>query len=171
MITLIKENIYQITFSKFGSCVYLIKLNNSNILIDTGAKWNKEELSSSLKSLNIKPEKIDIIILTHNHWDHIGNIDLFSKAKIYGNKKDFQDNKIIALHKLDILELKIISTPGHTPGSICVLYKNILFSGDTIFHNKRIGRTDLAGGDYELLKQSIQKLQKLDYSILCPGHV
>jgi glyoxylase-like metal-dependent hydrolase (beta-lactamase superfamily II) len=68
-------------------------------------------------------------------------------------------------------ELEVINTPGHTPGSICILEKKTktLFSGDTLFDKGIYGRTDLGGSEIEL-KKSIKKLYELDWKILCPGH-
>ncbi len=71
---------------------------------------------------------------------------------------------------LNINELKIINTSGHSKGSICILYNDILFSGDTIFHNG-IGRIDLPGGSEKEMRESLQKIQNINYKILCPGHI
>lgn len=169
MITQIKPNVWQFSFTSFGSCVYLIKLKDKNILIDTSSLENVNELKQNLEELDITPEEIEIVILTHNHWDHIGGIDLFSNAKIYANKEDFKEN-INDIHELEIPELKIIDTPGHSRGSICILYEDILFSGDTLFDRGTIGRTDLPGSCEKQMKESLEKLSKVEYKILCPGH-
>lgn len=169
MITKIKSNIWRISFTKFGSYVYLIKLKNKNILIDTGSIENQEELIQKLKELELKPEDIDIVILTHNHPDHAGGILLFKDAKIYASKHDFGKN-LINIKKLKIPEFKIIKTPGHTKGGICILYDDVLFSGDTLFHRGTIGRTDLPGSSEKQMKKSLKKLEKINYKILCPGH-
>ncbi len=161
MINKIKDNVFQLGFQIFGSTVYLIKLNNQNILIDTSSEENKQELINDLKKLNITPEKINILILTHDHWDHIGNNSLFTNAKIITNE-----------NTSDLLqEFKTIQTPGHTTDSFCILYEDILFSGDTIFHHGGRGRTDLPGGSEEQILNSIRKLKDIDYKILCPGHI
>ncbi|GBE19422.1 MAG TPA: MBL fold metallo-hydrolase [Candidatus Pacearchaeota archaeon] len=169
MINKIKPNIWQFIFREFGSCVYLIKINNQNILVDTGSSDNKHELLSDLKELNIKPEQIGMVLLTHNHWDHEGNISLFRNARVYGNKKDFKDKKITDIYKLKIKEIKIIDTPGHTPGSISLLYQDVLFSGDTLFHNG-IGRTDFPESSHKDMIKSLEELRGIDYKILLPGH-
>lgn len=161
MITQIKPNVTQLNFQTFGSTVYLIKLNNQNILIDTSSEENKQELIEDLNKLNTTPEQINILIITHNHWDHIGNNDIFKNAKVITNK-NAQD-----LPK----ELKPIQTPGHTQDSFCILYDDILFSGDTIFHNGGRGRTDLPGGNEQQILQSIKELNNINYKILCPGHI
>jgi len=161
MINKIKENVFQLNFKTFGSTIYLIKLGDKNILIDTSSKENKQELINDLKELNITPENINILILTHSHWDHIGNKEIFKKAKIITNKN------------LDELpkEFEPIQTPGHTQDSFCILYEDILFSGDTIFHEGGRGRTDLPGGNEEQILESIDKLKEVKYKILCPGHI
>jgi glyoxylase-like metal-dependent hydrolase (beta-lactamase superfamily II) len=168
MIQKIKSNVWQFTFTQFGSNVYFIKLNRKNILIDTSSAVNRDELQNCLNKLKIT--KINIIILTHKHWDHTENIHLFPNAKIYASKKDFKDKKILDIDDLNFPEFKIIKTPGHSEGSFCILYKNILFSGDTIFHNGAIGRMDLPGGSEQDMKNSLEKLQKVNFKILCPGH-
>jgi len=171
MIKKIKNNVWQLHFHQFGSCVYLIKLNNKNILIDTSTSLNKQELIQNLQELNTHPRKINTLILTHNHFDHVENIELFENAEIYASKIEFPKDKIQDINNLDIDEFKIIQTPGHSKAGICILYNNILFSGDTIFHNGRVGRTDLEGGSYKELLESIKKLSKIPYEILCPGHI
>jgi len=83
MINKIKDKVFQLDFRLFGSCVYLINLNNKKILIDTGSSANSDELIDDLNELNIKPEDINLILLTHRHWDHIGNISLFKNAEVF----------------------------------------------------------------------------------------
>ncbi len=169
MIEKIKNNVWALHLKDFGSCVYLIKLRRKRVLIDTGSMLTRTELKKDLGELGILLSSVSIIILTHNHLDHTGGINLFKKAKIYGSKKDFKKKKVLNIDKLKIRDFKIIKTPGHTKGSICVLYKEILFSGDTLFYNG-IGRTDLIGGSYQEIKKGLEKLSKLKYKILCPGH-
>jgi len=161
MINKIKPNVFQLDFKEFGSTVYLIKLEDKNILIDSSSEENKQELIDYLSELNLKPENIDTLIITHDHWDHIGNNDLFTKAKIITSKNTEDLKK----------ELKPIQTPGHTQDSFCILYDDILFSGDTIFHEGGRGRTDLPGGNEEQILNSIRNLKEVDYKILCPGHI
>jgi len=178
MINKIKENVYSIKSSNFGSIVYLIKLNKKNIIIDTDSIENKQELIDSLKELNLTPKDIHVVILTHNHWDHLENTGIFSNAKVYSNfkKKINRDSSqtpiknIISIEKLNIPKFKIYKTPGHTQSDIIILYKNILFSGDVIFHNGYIGRTDFQESSPEKMKKSLEFIKKLKYNILCPGH-
>lgn len=87
MIKKIKENVFQLYFKEFGSCVYLINLKNKNILIDTSSEENSKELISDLKQLNFELRDIDVVILTHYHWDHTGNIIYFQVLKFMEVKK------------------------------------------------------------------------------------
>lgn len=160
MKTKISSNVSQLYFDTFGSTVYVLKLEK-NILIDTSSEDNKEELIKDLKQLNLEPEDINIVILTHSHWDHTGNINLFKNAKVVTS-----DN----LSSLPSI-IKPIKTPGHTKDSLCFLYKDILFSGDTIFNEGGRGRTDLPGGNEKQIQESIKKLKTIKYNILCPGHI
>ncbi|MDO8622673.1 MAG: MBL fold metallo-hydrolase [archaeon] len=196
MIKEIKDNIWQLYFVSFGSCVYVIKLKDKNILIDTSSKMNKSELINDLKKLNIIPSEINIILLTHGHFDHIENIELFENAETYGSKEDFRNcekikdikkfvndsseflddpkfrkstKKFMDIKKQPIKEVKVIETPGHTHGCVCLLYKDVLFSGDTLFH-KSVGRTDFPNSSVKLLENSLEKLEEVNYKILCPGH-
>lgn len=131
--------------------------------------------------------KISRIILTHSHYDHVQKADeMASKtnAEVYFHEDDFSEIKkalknprikIIKLKNNDEIKagktkIKIIHTPGHSPGSICLLVGNKLITGDTLFVNA-IGRTDLAGGNPIKLFESLQKLKKLDDGVeVYPGH-
>jgi glyoxylase-like metal-dependent hydrolase (beta-lactamase superfamily II) len=163
MINTIKPNVWQIYFEDFGSCVYLIK-SHEYILIDTSSKENEENLLDDLDTLNVGPEKIKAVILTHTHFDHIGNLHLFENARVYSAPKTSEITKHFP-------EFKIIETPGHTRDSICILYQDILFSGDTIFNDGYIGRTDLPESNHEKMIESLEKLKKINYKILCAGHL
>lgn len=170
MINQLKNNVWQICFESFGSCVYLVKLENKTLLIDTGSPDTVGELREALKELGISREEIDFVILTHFHYDHVGGLVILRKIPVYGSPRDFGEN-VKDIRELKIPELKIIETPGHSKGSICVLYQDILFSGDTLFHEGIYGRTDLPGGSDKEMKESLEKLSKIDYKILAPGHV
>ena len=68
------------------------------------------------------------------------------------------------------LTLQVIHTPGHTPGSVCLLCEDALFSGDTLFAGS-CGRTDVPGGDFSQIQRSLQRLAALpgDFRVF-PGH-
>ena len=68
------------------------------------------------------------------------------------------------------LTLRVLHTPGHTPGSVCLLCENCLFAGDTLFAGS-CGRTDLPGGSWTELQASLSRLKSLEaeYTVY-PGH-
>ena len=146
----------------------------------------------------IKDHKVTYIFLTHGHIDHILAVNELkekTKAKIAIHKDDLKllndENENLAkefdykLEKIEpdiILEdkqelrfedraIEVIHTPGHTQGSICLLIRNVLFSGDTLF-KESIGRTDLPGGDLDQEIDSINKklLVLPDKTMVLPGH-
>ena len=84
------------------------------------------------------------------------------------NYKTFSDDVQICLEGLDIT---VIRTPGHTPGSISYLINGSIFSGDTLFRES-VGRTDLPGGDFNLEISNIKSrlLTHLDKTVIYPGH-
>jgi len=171
----IKDNIWKFSFSQFGSNVYFLDLEKK-IIIDTSSESNKEELLNHLKELNIK--EIDFVLLTHGHYDHVENTDVFLKnnVKVYASEEDIKTFELKNIEpikniskELKNLGIKILKTPGHSKGSLCFLYKDILFSGDTVFKDG-YGRTDLATGSNEDLEKSLNKIKEIKYNILCPGH-
>ena len=178
MITQISSEVKAIHFQNFGSIVYLLQLPQQNILIDTSSKENSQELLSSLSSLNLTSKDINTIILTHAHYDHTENISLFPNASVFGDfKKQINTDhsqteipNILPIENQPIKEFKIHKTPGHTQGDILIQYNNILFSGDVIFHQGYIGRTDFPESNQEQMNKSLEFIKTLDFDILCPGH-
>lgn len=145
-------------------------------VVDPG--WEHKKILTQAKKQNLKIKKI---LLTHAHFDHITDlpkIEQKTKAEIYIHEVEpfdlnlkttkLKDNQIIELGKLKI---KVIHTPGHTPGSVCFLVDNKLITGDTLFVDA-VGRTDLPGGNPEQLQISLEKLSKLpDRTEIYPGHL
>ena len=71
---------------------------------------------------------------------------------------------------IDSFKVKVIFTPGHTQGSVCLLTDGCLFTGDTLL-NEKIGRTDLPGGNEQILKESLKIISKMsDQTNIYPGH-
>lgn len=176
----------------------LLHINNCNsylingpfkILIDPGHQHLFTELQSSLGSINIRPEDIDLIIATHLHPDHIEAVQSFSSLSTMvtiheGEYHYFQDDAAYygvnlepdfllteGTLKAGTIELEIIHAPGHSPGSVCLYWPShkALFAGDVIFE-QGVGRTDLPGGNGDQLKESIERLSSLNIELLLPGH-
>lgn len=121
--------------------------------------------------------KIKYIINTHSHGDHIEGSYILKKktgAEIIMHKSSYANHDISvddgAIIKLGELELRIIHTPGHTPDSICILAKDKLMTGDTLFVGK-IGGTNTDESARIEFDSLFNKLMKLDDNIeVYPGH-
>lgn len=158
-----------------------------------------EDAPSILEKVKKHNLRVKYIIITHGHFDHIGALadvkeETGAQVAVHKNDKGMLINPEKSLSSLvsegskavnpDILledgerlrvgdmELKILHTPGHSPGGICVsIDDKVLISGDTLFAGS-IGRTDLPGGNFDMLIRSIKsKLMVLDEEItVYPGH-
>lgn len=148
---------------------YLLISKGKAAVIDPGGGLKKilEEVGGKIK--------LKYIILTHSHWDHaLAVLKLKEKtgAKIlmHEAEKDlvrFEVDEFLKEGKeikIGDTVLKVIHTPGHSKGSICLVNKNFIFTGDTLFKDG-YGRTDLPGGSQKDLENSLKKLKK----ILKPG--
>ncbi|MEA2062836.1 MAG: MBL fold metallo-hydrolase [Gemmatimonadota bacterium] len=120
---------------------------------------------------------LKFVILTHDHFDHTGGVkELVGRSaglvvmhKQAGRAADLpaEDGETLDIGDL---ELKIIHTPGHTPDSICVLCRDVLLTGDTLFVGK-VGGTDLGEGaktEYDSLHRKLMTLP--DETRVFPGH-
>jgi len=155
------------------------------------------DLEQIKNTIDEKAYDLKYIILTHGHGDHIGAVQGLKEAYDAVLLIHEEDAEMLRDHQLNLtfrmgekieieadqtfrdgetlmvgdLELKFLHTPGHTKGSSCVLVKDTLFSGDTLFLNS-IGRTDLYGGDRRQIIESIKnKLLVLpEETKVYPGH-
>ncbi len=148
----------------------------------------------------IKKEGVNVkyIFITHAHFDHIGALEEvaeYAKAKVVIYKTEesaLTDEKLnlaclagavpnrrgadITVSEDDVIEVgemkfSFIHTPGHTAGGMCIFDgKETLFTGDTLFCGS-IGRSDFPGGNFGVLKKSLEKLMKLNDNVrIYPGH-
>mgnify|MGYP004535345767 FL=1 len=156
--------------------------NRDCLVIDPGY-----EPEIILSYLSEKGLTIQAILLTHGHFDHVGAVrELAAQTdcRVYLNPKDlamppmltagplYYTNSYGEGDQLDIagISLQVLETPGHTPGSVCLITDNNLFSGDTLFRGS-CGRTDLPCGDHRAMTESLKRLAALreDYNVY-PGH-
>jgi len=158
-------------------------------IIDPGADYKK--IKKIIDRDSLKPKAV---INTHGHGDHIGADSEFDLPiwihhldaeflqdpsknlsgmlgfllKTKKAKRLLEEGNVLEIGNV---KLEVLHTPGHTPGSICLKANNVVFTGDTLFH-EGIGRTDFAYGSQEDIIRSIkEKLFTLDDSyIVYPGH-
>ncbi len=188
------NKIHKLVVGSIQSNCYIISEGREAIVIDPGG-----DAQLILNKLNELNTKCIYIINTHGHIDHIeanNKIKDTTGAKLLIHKKDafmltdsvsnlsafFSEETIDSgpadklLENGDYIEisnlkLKVIHTPGHTEGGICLLGDGFVFTGDTLFESG-IGRTDFPGGSYKTLIDSIAKhlLVLKDETIIYPGH-
>jgi len=171
----------QILVGIMENYAYIIGDEDSKDAAVVDPAWNIKKILETAKKHNLKINKI---LITHTHMDHVNGIKKIAEetgAAVYVHKEEFNEIKKLNINKIktikdnDIInigkiKIKVIHTPGHTPGSVCYLVGNKLITGDTLFV-EGIGRIDLPGGDKRIMSQSLKRLKKLDEKIeVCPGH-
>ena len=196
----IKMHIKEFTFNSFSEITRIAWQNPDFAVIIDPAFSTDDERNTFYSYIDAQSLKPCAILLTHAHPDHV--ISVYELQQRYGIPVYMhpQEVRMFVLCRLapmamdipeirtdwkstdikdgDILDfggmkLEVITTPGHSPGSVCFLNREegVLFSGDTLFAGS-IGRTDLPGGDYDQLIRSImEKLVWLDSATrILPGH-
>ncbi|MDY3119187.1 MAG: MBL fold metallo-hydrolase [Peptoniphilus sp.] len=174
------------------NCYLAYDENKNGFIVDPGAE--SEKILAHIDHLNVK---IEGILLTHAHGDHISALNKVRDAldvKVYMHKNELENylsqspqfvamlggelpdrNPDVLLEDGEVIhfragDVQVIFTPGHTPGGTCYMYGDILFSGDTLFQGS-IGRTDFPGGDTSAIMNSLVKLSKLDDDLrVLSGH-
>ncbi|MDR3256730.1 MAG: MBL fold metallo-hydrolase [Endomicrobium sp.] len=162
------------------------------IIIDPGEDGKK--VISEIREDNLK---LEMLINTHGHCDHIFSDDQIRSefkiplaihkyetemltnackncSELFGFPRTIKEAEILLEDnqkvELSFATFIVLHTPGHTKGSICLLFDDFLITGDTLFAGT-IGRTDLDGGNYEKILKSLSKIKKLNPSLIVyPGH-
>jgi glyoxylase-like metal-dependent hydrolase (beta-lactamase superfamily II) len=188
--------------SGFDGNIYVLKDRDGVVLIDTGTGLFISSVYKFVESLGLGRERIKKVILTHVHIDHSGGLpkivkDVCPEVYVYQGEAQYIESGKGAVilstmmgvsfppTKVDVKlkdgdnieigqrEFKVMNTPGHTAGSICLYDENsgILFSGDTVFPDGAFGRVDFPTGDADALIKSIRTLANLNVKHLFPGHM
>lgn len=188
----ITENIYAV--KTLISNFYIYTDGENTVCFDTG--YMPIIIERVLRKINIIPDSISHVFLTHSDYDHVGGIKVFKNAQVYLSvdeekmitfkkrrmfllfnkriKRKYEllkDNDVINIGEIKI---KSIMTPGHTPGSMSYLVNDsILFTGDTLTIQK--GKVKpffwLQNMNTSMQKESIKELLKIDnLKIICTGH-
>lgn len=168
-----------------------------NILFDPGLARQMDIRLNDFMADKLDPDDIRYVFNTHSHPDHFEGSQHFMGKNIpiamHRDEIDFVNEvgpKFFAMMGMNFpelrfdmileegpllingVELEIYHTPGHSPGSICVYWKDkkALVCGDLVFRES-VGRVDFPGGSGEKLKESIEKISSLDIEYLLPGHM
>lgn len=142
----------------------------------------------SIFDVSLSDVKLKYVLLTHGHFDHIGKTERYRRegAKVCIHKEDSSllsdgernasslfmrepmliPDADVLLEDGDVLTLgsskiKVMHTPGHTPGSVCYICNDDMFAGDTLFAGS-IGRTDFFGGNMTKMRESLGKLKRME---------
>ena len=170
----------QIELGPLQNFVYLIGCPETReaAVVDPG--WDVPRILDAAAQDEMKITKI---LVTHTHFDHINGVEEMMRAtdaQIIVHKKETQAVPVEgpSIHGIEggakvtlgKLELALMHTPGHTPGSVCFTVQDRLIAGDTLFIGG-CGRCDLPGGDPELMYKSLTRLRQMDDQlVLYPGH-
>ena len=166
------------------------------VIVDPGHQHLVKNLIKLMEKDGNRFEDVRVIIATHGHPDHLEAIQTFARAgvQVAIHEKEWKflqeaGGQFYRAMGMEMSELKIsfflkegelklgsktfqvIDTPGHSPGSISLYWpeKKALFTGDVVFP-MGVGRTDFPGGDGGLLRDSIERLSRLDAEYLLSGH-
>ena len=177
-------NIKSLALGAYQTNCYLVWGEDSStcVVIDPG--YEPDAVLNEAKKLG---KEIAAILLTHGHFDHVGAVrDLAAETgcPVYLHEADLSMPPQMTAGPLSYthtygegdfvekagLAFKVLHTPGHTPGSVCLQCENALFSGDTLFWGS-CGRTDLPGGSWSTIRVSLKRLATLsgDFDVY-PGH-
>lgn len=191
--------IYTIPVGAMRVNCYLLKdESGKGVIIDPGGETPTNGSDRILEACREHSVNADLIVLTHAHFDHMLSLETVREAlnaELAIHKADSNAladpyisymaqyaGKTAPTKPADRLlddgdtisvgnsTLKVLHTPGHTPGSICLIGDDYIITGDTLFCGS-VGRCDLIGGDNFALIRSLEKLKKLDknYTVY-PGH-
>ncbi len=194
----IMPELYRINTGKPSCSSYLVTTEDRSVLIDPGIIDHVDILLKDIREIGVEPEDIDMVINTHEHVDHIGANKYFQKHSLIAADR-FAATKIISaddevlkcralghdvrgykvnlwLMNINAITvgdwfLKVLHTPGHTSGSICIFepYKRILFSGDTVFTKGTISDISTSGSYGEYIN-SLARLNTMKINMILPGH-
>lgn len=192
------KNIWRIMPPAPSGSLYLIKDTHKNVLIDSGLYTTFDYVSDELGKLGLRPQDIHLVINTHEHFDHIGGNPHFAKTALIAahrnaaTKIELQDEYVthmkehgqvgddfnihLWLENRNLIatgeyKLKILHTPGHTSGCICIYepFHQIMFTGDTVVKGEYLTPM-LESGSAGDFVNSIERLQTMKIKVLFPGH-
>lgn len=182
--------IHTLPLGAYQTNTYILENEGRCVIIDPG--YAPDTILSFLAQKGLTA---DAIMLTHGHFDHVSAVEKILEAtgcSLWLCEKDYlqgTDPASLSFYPLANRSLPnmqfyaegnnlsaagisftVLETPGHTPGSVCLLTENSLFTGDTLFAGS-CGRTDLPGGSWTTIQKSLRRLSTLDDTLrVYPGH-
>lgn len=192
------EDVYQVRFKNRAANAYLVRGSKRTIMIDVGLSSNYPHLLGCLQHLDVKPSDIDMVVLSHEHLDHIGAAyhftgktiiaahrlaankimlrDDFSMLRKMFNEPNVPIDIDIWLEEGNLIDLgnfrlNVMYTPGHTSACISLFDqdKGLLFAADTLMPGGVMGGVFGSGSISDYI-QSLERLKGLDSKILLSGH-
>ena len=167
--------VYAMALGDYQTNCYIIheEASKTCCVIDPG--YDADFILDKLESLGLT---LEAILLTHGHFDHVGAVKELAaetQCDVYIHPEDLSMPPMMTAGplyytktyaegtqlKLAGLDIGVLHTPGHTPGSVCLICENSIFSGDTLFRGS-CGRTDLPGGDWATITKSLKRLAALE---------
>ena len=185
-----------------GAYAWIVRTPQGAVLVDAGLDAKGTAILAELKAGGLEPDQVLAVLITHGHPDHYAAAGLFSKAKVLvgpgdlamirGDKAHYSafGKMMSALLTLppgppaitelrgdeqlefDGARFKVIATPGHSPGSVMYLYKDVLFTGDSLLR-KKDGVTiapSLMSEDSEKNRASLRAIEPLAFEKIADGH-
>ena len=185
-------NIHTLPLGDYQTNTYIVHAEDSKTCAILDPGYEGPVILEKVKALGLT---VDAILLTHGHFDHVGAVEEIVEAtgcKLWMSQSDWSQTNTPVNHffyplaNCDFTEVqfceegemitaggltfRVMETPGHTWGSVCYICQNAMFSGDTLFA-RSCGRTDLPGGRWEILKESLRRLSELEENFtVYPGH-
>ena len=174
--------VFTLPLGAYQTNTYIVVNDGRCVVIDPG--YEPETIHRFLESNGLTA---DAIFLTHGHFDHVGGVKGLVErlgCPVYIHEAELSMPEAMTAGPLYYthtygegdriekagLSFRVLHTPGHTPGSVCLMAEDVCFSGDTLFAGS-CGRTDLPGGDWATIRRSLYRLTQMENDLtVYPGH-
>lgn len=155
------------------STATLVTRGERRLLVDTSGPENRSMLREALRSHGLAPSDIGLVVLTHGHGDHEGNLGMFPQAKVMAHRAEGGDEDFLS--DVQVWEgVRLVHTPGHTPGSISVLVEAgevFAIAGDAIPTEDNARKWVPPGHHYDRQRAMVSMEMLIEAAdMVVPGH-